>query len=175
MQTELPYPDILRPRLYERVTLPSGCSVDVPKATIIFQKWLLEVPSKTYGNKALLACDHELVFAELAILRIFERAGWDGRWIDSFGGKFRIGYWTDDATRDLPPEQRAVFDSIQKLAGIKGGCFDVLCWRDGIVCFAEAKRKKRDRIRRTQKRWLEAALSFGLPVTAFLIVEWDTV
>jgi hypothetical protein len=49
----------------------------------------------------------------------------------------------------------------------------VFCWRDGAVIFAEAKRKGRDRIRTTQRRWLEASLDAGIPLDSFLIVEWQ--
>jgi hypothetical protein len=83
-----------------------------------------------------------MVFAEIAILRCFQKEGWDGRWIDNFGGKTkdRLGYWGDasEIIKDLPAEQKALLERIRKKADCKGGCFDVFCWRDGDVVFAES-------------------------------------
>jgi 5-methylcytosine-specific restriction endonuclease McrA len=140
----------------------------VPKATPFFRKWTGTVPENTYNNKPVLDFDGEMVFAELAILRAFERAGWEGRWIDSYRNRYRIGYWGENVTKELPAEQRAILGSIHA----KGGCFDVFCWRDGAVMFAESKWKDRDAIRETQRRWLEAALDKRLSLESFLIVEW---
>jgi hypothetical protein len=112
------------------------------------------------------------VFAELAILRIFQQAGWEGRWIDSYRGKYRIGYWGKNVTKELPAQQKTILDLIRDKAGCKGGCFDVFCWHDGSVIFVESKWKRHDRIRQTQKRWLETALNIGFSLDSFLIVEW---
>ncbi|HWD48961.1 MAG TPA: hypothetical protein VG309_03500 [Rhizomicrobium sp.] len=114
----------------------------------------------------------EPVFAELAILRIFKSENWDGRWIDSYGRKYRVGYWKDDTVVPLPEAQDKYLDRIRNAAGQKGGCFDVFCWRDGDVVFAEAKRKGKDRIRGSQRRWVEAALHLGVAADQLLIVEW---
>jgi hypothetical protein len=49
----------------------------------------------------------------------------------------------------------------------------VFCWKeDGGYLFAEAKRYKYNKIRASQRKWLEAALQQGLPLTSFLLVEW---
>jgi hypothetical protein len=166
------YPDLLKPQSCQRIALSSGREVCVPKATPLFRKWAGELPRDTYNGKPVLEFNGERVFAELAILRIFQQAGWKGRWIDSYRNKYRIGYWGQNVTKDLPVEQQAIFDSIRVKTGYAGGCFDVFCWRDGIVMFAEAKWKAHDRIRSTQRRWLEAALDIGTPLESFLVVEW---
>jgi hypothetical protein len=95
------------------------------------------MPADTFNHTPVIEFNGEMVFAELAILRIFERAGWEGREIDSYRHKCRIGYWGENVTEPLPPKQFAILDSIK--AGCFGGCFDVFCWRDGAVVFAEAK------------------------------------
>lgn len=166
------YPDELTPRATEFLTLPSEREVELPKATPQFRMWTGLAPKDRYGGKPLLDFKGEMVFAELAILRLFERAGWQGRWVDGYRGKYRVGYWGDDTTKDLPPQQQAVLDAIRAKTGSRGGCFDVLCWRAGQTVFAEAKWKAHDRIRASQRRWLEAALGLGIPAGSFLIVEW---
>jgi len=64
-------------------------------------------------------------------------------------------------------------DDIQKSVGKNGGCFDVMAWRDGQTIFLEAKRKHHDKIRDTQRRWIEAAISNGLARDNLIVVEWS--
>ncbi len=169
------YPDLLKPQSSQSILLPSGREVQVPTASPVFRQWRGVMPKDRYGQpgkpgKRVLDFDGEMVFAELAVLRIFQKAGWQGRWIDSYRRKYRIGYWGENVTEPLPPEQFAILDSIH--AGCFGGCFDVFCWRDGAILFAEAKRKGHDDFQLTQLRWLEAALTAPNLSASFLIVEW---
>jgi hypothetical protein len=156
---------------------PSIRDVKVPRASALFRRWNGELPKDTYHHKPVLEYNGEMVFAEIAILRCFQQEGWDGRWIDNFGSKtkYRVGYWGDasEIIKDLPVEQKALLDRIRARTDGKGGCFDVFCWRDGEVVFAESKWKGNDQIRPNQARWLEAALSIGIPLDSFLIVEWS--
>jgi hypothetical protein len=131
------------------------------------------MPSDTFGGKPVLELNGEMVFAELAILRIFQQAGWEGRWIDSYRHRFLTGYWPEPITHELPDAQKSIFDSIQRKAGGMGGCFDVFCWRRGVPLFIESKWKGHDHINDNQRRWLQAALDVGIPIEAFLIVEWE--
>jgi len=167
------YPDLLRAELVAEILLPSGSAVKVPKTTPVFAKWRGERIKDTYGGKAILDFDGEPVFAELAILRAFRKSGWDGVWVDTFRRKYRVGYWADNSEIDLPPRQEALLKSIYEGVGTSKGCWDVFCWKDDLVLFAEAKRRGRDRIRGSQRQWLQAAIELGLPLTSFLVVEWS--
>jgi hypothetical protein len=112
------------------------------------------------------------------ILNLLREKRWDGVWISSFGGikylpemprDYRLGQ-----SVDLPPKHKRLLNDIQKAAGIKGGCFDVLAWRDGQILFLEAKRKHHDKIRDSQRRWIEAAISTGVALDKLIIVEWSS-
>jgi hypothetical protein len=118
------------------------------------------------------------VFAELMILNLLREKMWDGVWVSSYGGTkylremprdFRLGQ-----SVDLPAGYKRLLDGIQTLAGTKGGCFDVLAWRDDRFIFLEAKRKHHDKIRDTQRRWIEAAISTGVAPDKLIIVEWSS-
>jgi hypothetical protein len=113
------------------------------------------------------------VFAELAVLRLFQREGWDGVWVDSYRQKYRVGYWEEGAEVDLPPEREELLMQVYRKAGGRKGCWDVYCWKGGVVVFAESKRRTRDGTRETQLRWMEAALAVGVPLERFLLVEWS--
>lgn len=167
------YPNLLTPSSAQSLTLPSGKIVQVPKATPTFPPWTGEHVEDTYGNKPILDVDDEPVFAELAILRLFQREGWGGVWIDTYRRKYRVGYWEKGTDVDLPPERTELLQRIYQKAGGRKGCWDVYCWKGPEVVFAEAKLRRQDRIRDTQLRWLEAALDVAVPLESFLLVEWS--
>ena len=77
------------------LTLPSGESVAIPRCGYMFSPWRGTPILDTYGGKAVLDWNGNPVFAELAILGVLERAGWDGVWVDTYRRKFR---------RSMPPE-----------------------------------------------------------------------
>lgn len=164
------YPAALHPVAEESVRLSSGRRLLIPKATPGLRRWPGPPPEDTYGNKPIVMLEGELLFAELAILRLFQAVGWEGVWIDTYRNKRRVAM---DQYTSLPPDQEALLQRIYQASGTRSDCFDVFCWRDKAVVFAESKRKGYDRIRPTQVRWLSSALGTGLPIEAFLIVEWS--
>lgn len=166
------YPQELEPTTTETIELPSGNAVKIPKVTPVFEPWTGEKLTDTYGGKVVLNFDGTPEFAELGILRIFERAGWQGFWVDTYRNKFRTRYWPANTVQ--PAEKQAsLLNRIYKAAGSRKGCWDVFCWNGDKNVFAESKRHSKDRIQDSQRRWLEAAIECGLPVESFLIVEWS--
>jgi hypothetical protein len=166
------YPELLTPTTVENIKLPSGTSVQIPKAEVVFELWTGRPVSDRYGNKPILNSNGEPAFAELAILKILQNDGWQGVWVDTYRNKYRTAYFPKDEV-ELPAEQRKLLLDIYGRAGTSKGCWDVFCWRDDVQhLFAESKRQGRDRIRDTQRRWLEAAIKCSLPLASFLVVEW---
>jgi hypothetical protein len=49
-----------------------------------------------------------------------------------------------------------------------------MAWRDDHVLFLEAKRRNHDRVRESQRRWLNGAMSVGLAADALMAVEWES-
>jgi len=163
--------DAVAPTGTESYTLRSGRVVGVPKATPMFPTWKGAPVTDTYNGKAVLDAGGRPSFAELAILWALRDAGWDGVWIDTYRRKYRTGYW------DAPPVTLAgaparLLERIYADLGARAGAWDVFCWRAGEVLFAESKRRGHDRIRSSQLAFLDAALSIGLHLKSFLIVEW---
>jgi hypothetical protein len=170
-------PQELRPTGTFQVRLMSGQDINLPLCQPTFNSWLGVQPPFTFGRKEVLNYKDQPVFAELMILNLLREKMWDGVWVSSFGGTkylrempidYRLG-----RTVDLPAEHKRLHDDIQSVAGAKGGCFDVLAWRDGQILFLEAKRKSHDKIRDTQRRWIEAAISTGVTPDELIIVEWS--
>ncbi len=167
------YPLELVPSATETIELPSSRMIAVPKATPTFKQWTGAPVAERYGNKCVLDYGDNPAFAELAILWAFLDAGWEGVWVDTYGKRFRTSFWPRNEVK-LSPKQLALFEGIYDKAGLRRGCWDVFCWKENEVIFAESKRQGRDRIRNSQRIWLEAAISYGLPLESFLIVEWST-
>ena len=174
MRTEHPFlPYLVWPP--EELNLLSGRSVVIAKCRYSFKPWVGPVPFDTYGRKVVLDVGGP-VFAELAILRILEKAGWDGVWVDSYRRKFRK-CWPDSprCCCELPDPEQGLFNNIRQLSDWRGGCFDVFAWKRSDHLFVEAKRRGKDRIRNSQRKWLETALTSGVPLESFLIFEWELV
>ena len=169
------WPENLRPTASETVGLPDGRSVVVPKTSPTFRRWAGLPPGDTFGGKTILEFEGRPAFAELAILWSFTAAGWDGVWMDSYGKRRLTEFWPVPVSREIPAEQEQLLREITNGAAGHGRPWDVFCWSETGVVFAEAKRKGRDSIRSTQTAFLAAALYLGLPISAFLIVEWSAV
>lgn len=171
------------PARTERIILPSGTPVDVQVSNPKFRAWAGEPVSNTFGGKPLLDVNGEPAFAELAILDLFIKEGWSGRWVETYGASTMRPYyftsWLDRRLKDqihdpLPTDRDWTFlEKIQKLRVGHSGYWDVMVWNNESIVFAEAKHSKKDSINETQVAWLEAALTVGISLNNFLIVEWS--
>lgn len=86
----------------------------------------------------------------------------------------RASAWAfGDCVKFESPGVALLIDSLRKQMGKRGGVWDVYCWNDERVLFVELKRGGRDRIRSSQRLFLETALNQKLPLDTFLIVEWN--
>lgn len=166
------YPQMLKPNSIEPVVLPGGQTVHIPKTRVGFAPARIEGIVNDYGGKPLLEWEGRPAFAELIVLWSFQSEGWKGVWVDSYRRKYRVGL-LNVAPVDLPPPQQALLDSLRQEARRGGGAWDVYCWRDDQVLFAEVKRIGHDRLRQNQRLFLEAALGHNLSGDNFMIVEWD--
>src|SRR5680860_478133 len=68
------------------VSLPSGTTVSLPVYTLTLKPWLGELPNFSFGNKPFLDYKGKGVFAEYAILKMFTEIGWNGVWVETYGG-----------------------------------------------------------------------------------------
>ena len=96
------YPQTLEPHSLEEIQLPTGNLVHIPKTQPRFQLWTGTPIADSYGMKTILSINNEPVFAELAILRLCQQAGWNGVWVDTFGQAYRTGYWHQKNRVHLP-------------------------------------------------------------------------
>src|SRR5208337_2559838 len=75
----------------------------------------------SYGNKVVLDFYGKPEFAELGILRLMQKSGWNGVWVDSYrGGKFKTQFWPKDSVA-IPLKWENLLERIWKKAGAWAG------------------------------------------------------
>lgn len=156
----------------ETIILPSGKSVEVKKYFLKFKKWNGNPIANTYGGKAVIDFNGEPLFAELAVLKLFQENGWDGVWVDSYRKKYRIGLPDVTEAVSIPNDKQKLIDELRIKTGKFGGCWDLFVWKGSELVFVELKRKKEDRIQESQRQWLQVSIESELSTSNFLFIEW---
>lgn len=161
----------------EIFSLSSGEQVSIQKYFLQFNQWTGEPIPFDFGRKPILDDNGEPVFAELAILRLFLNSGFEGVWVETYGGVHYLRSmpknWSLKSEHiSIPTEKENILKRIWD-KGKTRACFDVVIWKDDKIYFCEAKRSKKDRLTDAQKRFIEGALSLGISIESFLIIEWD--
>lgn len=172
---------------------PTGERVAVlPSVFLRLPKWQGPPFADDFGKKtaALIDLDGEHLFAELAIVRLLERDGWDARWVITHGSKGEIWKYLTE-WRDAPRQEqvsrpirddaaRTLLAAIADRSGNRyAGCWGVFAWRGDDYAFLEAKRqppKEKDGVKPAQAAWVRAALSLPrtpLAPRSFVLVQWD--
>src|SRR3989338_10596260 len=129
--------EFLHPNLAESeiFSLPSGVQVPVQKYFLEFKEWEGTPIPNTYNGKAVIDWHGEPVFAELAVLRLFQSHGWSGVWVDSYRRKYRIGLPDIAEPIDLPPTQAGLINSLREKTGRFLGCWDVVVLKGDTTLF----------------------------------------
>jgi len=178
-----PYPSLLKPTDIELFVLNNE-TFEIPKCILTFKQWEGLPIANTFGGKPLIDFDGTPMFAELALMKLFKIAGWNSRWIETYGAKATVPYhfsdWIDGKLTEQPIDliqEEHILAKLNEISlinkGTYSGCWDVLGWLNDKMVFAELKRTKKDRIRNTQCNWLSSCMAYGLTIDNFLIVQWD--
>jgi hypothetical protein len=171
---------------------PTGERVaEVPSVFVRFPLWRGAAFTDDLGKKtaAMVDVNGEHLFAELAILRLLERDGWEGRWIHTTSGGEISKYVTEwrDVSRQEQKSRpiqhdgaRALLYAIADRSGNRyGGCWSLFAWRENSYAFFEAKRqaaKDKEKLKPAQEAWVRAALSLReqtMSARDFALVQWD--
>jgi hypothetical protein len=156
----------------EIFSLSSGEQISIQKYFLHFNEWKgIPIPN-TYGNKAIIDFEGKPLSAELAVLKLFNKNGWQGVWVDSYRRKFRVGLPDIVDPIDLPDDKKDIIKKLRTATSKIGGCWDLFLWKDNQIFFIELKRSKKDAIQGSQKLWLEKSLEISLTPTNFALIEW---
>lgn len=180
-------PPTLRPTTAEAVSLADGTLVRIPKVRLTLPRWrgaALPSSSPSWRVKPLTEVAGRPYFAELAVRDCLAAAGWEARWVETYGTGAEplfLEKWIDgplSTQQSVPITSFSVRVRLAAIAAANGrhryaGCWDVVAWQSAEPLFLEVKRADRDRLQPTQGSWLDAALRCGLTAQNFLLVEWD--
>jgi hypothetical protein len=154
--------------------LPGASPVLVTTVQRLEKRWPIdETPAllRAVPGKPAFDFDGTPTWVEFIVLRLLERAGWEGVWVKNFNGG--RAFWRDICQPvELPAIAAARFRQIEASAGRTSGCWDVFAWKGEEVLFAESKRLRSDKLNDNQLNWLAAALRVGVPLSSFAVVEW---
>jgi hypothetical protein len=161
---------------YSAISATSG-KINIATWTIRFPQWrgqsLDGAQKGSYKIKPLVEIDGEPLFGELAILRLLQKDGWDGVWVDTYHGYFWKGLPDQAVPCSLPATAQDIYDRIVARHGKRGGFFDVFAWRGRKLLFAEYKGEG-DKLKPNQVSWIGAAVASGISPSSFLLVEYNT-
>jgi len=172
-------PKELQPTDKIEIQLSNGTIVNLPAAHPRFSAWKGTPVSFDYGRKPILNYNKEACFAELVTLRILLDHGWDGVWVETYGGTHYLRSmpqaWDLQSEHiSIPQDKEDLLQKIWKTAKTTA-CFDVLAWHDDKLVFFEAKRKGKDKLTSAQVRFIEGSLACGVLPESLLVVEWEMI
>ncbi|MFA6385413.1 MAG: hypothetical protein WCW29_01555 [Candidatus Paceibacterota bacterium] len=159
------------------ISLASGKVVNLPICHPQFSLWREPVNNFNYGGKPLINHNNEPIFAELAILRILQADGWEGVWVETYGGTHFLQSmpkeWKLKSEHvSIPKDKEELLKKIWKTAKTTA-CFDIFAWKGKDFIFCEAKNKGKDKLTNGQIKFIEGALFCGILPESLLIVEWE--
>lgn len=184
--------DLLIP-LRTPINLPTGRIInEVPGVFIRLPRWTGDAFADDFGKKAagMVELEGEHLFAELAVLRLLEQAGWNGRWVNTYSGRGEVWKYLTEWT-DVPreeqrnrvledPEPRQLLARVAQMnrPARYAGCWDVFAWRDAEFAFLNTRKTgpKPAQLLTNQEDWLRSALYVGderLTLRSFCVVQWD--
>jgi len=175
------------------IHMPSGRMIgDVAGVFLRFPHWEGAPFADDFGKKAagMVELDGEHTFAELAVLRLLEREGWNGRWVNTYSGKGEVWKyltrWDDVPRTDQRNRVIEEADPRVVLAGVAkhnrkryAGCWDVFAWRGDDFAFLQTRRgapAAKAELGAAQAEWLHNALLFGdarITLASFAVVHWE--
>jgi len=126
-----------------------------------------------FGKKPVINFDGESVVAEIAVLRLLQKAGWDGVWVDPWQNKNKYRNALPPQCCELPGHAQEFLNRISGGKKWPRGCWDIFAWKDERYLFVECKRRGKDRPSEGQIKWLNDALKLRIPKRSFIIFEWD--
>jgi hypothetical protein len=185
--------DGYRVPLVRPIHLMSGRTIpDVAGVYLRLPRWQGTPFQDDFGKRsgAMVELAGEHLMPELAVLRLLEGDGWDGRWVSTYSAKGEVWKylvrWDDVAreqqrTRVIEDESpRRLLSTIATRARKRyKGCWDVFAWRDGAAAFFQVRTgapKPGDEIKDDQVDWLHTALLLADPrltADSFACIHWD--
>jgi hypothetical protein len=152
--------------------------VPIPRCRLAFDYCSKPVPvgpDPGWAAKPQVLLDGRALFPEIALLVLFQKAGWSGVWVDPAHHRHYDKMPNVSKGVGLDTRVASVLAKVNAAAasGRRASCWDLVLWDGRTVLFVDVAPGSavpgHARI-----AWLDAALRTGLSSGQFLVVEWET-
>ena len=132
-------------------------------------------PDPAWAAKPQVLLGGRALFPEIALLALFQKAGWKGAWIDPRRRRYFDKMPNVSKGVGLDTRVASVLAKVNAAAAAvrRASSWDLVLWDGRTVLFVDVApgpaRPGHARI-----AWLDAALRSGLSAGQFLVVEWET-
>jgi len=127
-----------------------------------------------WAAKPQVLLDGRALFPEIAVLALFQRAGWKGAWFDPVHRRTYDKMPNVSKGAGLDTRVASVLAKINAAAADRrAACWDLMLWDGRTVLFVDVTPGS-TLPGHARIAWLDAALRTGLSPGQFLVVEWQT-
>ncbi len=131
-------------------------------------------PDPAWASRPQVLLDGRALFPEIALLAMFQKAGWKGVWFDAVHRRYydkmpnvSKGAGMDTRIASLLARVNAA------AAGRRTACWDLVLWDGKDVLFVDVLPAPAAP-GHARVAWLDAAVRTGVSLGQFLVVEWGT-
>jgi len=131
-------------------------------------------PDPAWASRPQVLLDGRALFPEIALLVLFQKAGWKGVWVD--GAHRRYFDKMPNVSKGAGLDTRIVSLLARvnaAAAGRRTSCWDLVLWDRKTVLFVDVVPGP-VAPGHARVAWLDAAIRTGVSLGQFLVVEWET-
>ena len=132
-------------------------------------------PDPAWASKPQVLLDGRALIPEIALLMLFQKAGWKGVWFDPVHRRtydkmpnVSKGVGLDTRVASILAKVNAAVP-----AGRRASCWDLVLWDGRTVLFVDTAPGSAAP-GHARVAWLDAAIRAGVSLGQFLVVEWET-
>jgi hypothetical protein len=131
-------------------------------------------PDPAWASRPQVLLEGRALFPEIALLALFQKAGWKGVWCDSVHRRHYDKMPNVSKGAGLDTRIAGLLARINAAAaGRRTACWDLVLWDRRTVLFVDAVPSATGP-GNARVAWLDAATRAGVSLGQFLVVEWST-
>ena len=131
-------------------------------------------PDPAWASRPQVLLDGRALFPEIALLVLFQKAGWKGVWVDGTHRRYFDKMPNVSKGAGLDTRIASLLARVNAAAaGRRTSCWDLVLWDRKTVLFIDVVPGP-IAPGHTRVAWLDAALRSGVSLGQFLVVEWGT-
>lgn len=131
-------------------------------------------PDPAWASRPQVLLDGRALFPEIALLALFQKAGWKGVWVDGAHRRYYDKMPNVSKGAGLETRIAGLLARVNAAAtGRRCSCWDLVLWDGKTVLLVDVESGP-VAPGHARVAWLDAALRAGVSPGQFLVVEWGT-